>query len=77
MEINTVKKDQDATVSLNGRVSFHIWKCTMDTHRDAGKKIDGCFTRLLRSALGFTWRDHLSNKEIYAEVPKATDTIKL
>ena len=40
------------------------------------KKIDGCFKRLLRSALGFTWKDHVSNKELYAEVPKATDTIK-
>ena len=40
------------------------------------KRIDGCFTRLLRSALGFTWRDHVNNKELYAEVPKATDTIK-
>ena len=40
------------------------------------KKIDGCFTTLLRSALGFTLRDHVSNKELYAEVPKATDTIK-
>ena len=40
------------------------------------KKIDGCFTRLLRSALGFTWKDHVSNKELYAEVPKATDTVK-
>lgn len=40
------------------------------------KKIDGCYTRLLRSALGFTWKDRISNIELYAEVPKATATIK-
>ena len=28
------------------------------------------------SALGFTWKDHVSNKKLYAEVPKATDTVK-
>ena len=35
-----------------------------------------CFTRLLRSARGFTLKDHLNNNELYAEVPKATDTVK-
>ena len=40
------------------------------------KRIDGCFTSLLRSALGLTKKDHVSNKELYAEVPKATETVR-
>ena len=40
------------------------------------KRIDCCFIRLLRSALEFIWKDHVSKKRIYAEVPKATDTAK-
>ena len=46
------------------------------SQRHFAKKVDGCFTRLLRSALGFTWKDHVSYKELYAEVQKATDTVK-
>ena len=40
------------------------------------KKVDGCLSRLLRSALGFNWKDHVSNKELYDEEPKAIDTVK-
>ena len=40
------------------------------------KKIDGCYTRLLRSALGYSWKDHISNKILYEEMPKVTATIR-
>ena len=63
----------DATVSLNGRVSFLYVSAAWTLTETLAKKIDGFFTRLLRSALGFTWKDHVSNKELYAEVPKATE----
>ena len=49
-----------------------VWALT----ETLAKKIYSCFTRQLRSALGFTWIDCVRNKELYAEVPKATDTIK-
>ena len=38
-----------------------------------GKRIDGCFNRLLESALEFIWKDHVSNTEIYAEQKKTAD----
>ena len=40
------------------------------------KKINGSYTRMLRSALNISWRDHISNKDLYGKIPKITDTIR-
>ena len=33
------------------------------------KKLDGVFTRMLRKALGLTWRDMVPNTELYRNIP--------
>ncbi|XP_072044651.1 uncharacterized protein [Amphiura filiformis] len=38
--------------------------------------MNGCYTRLLRSALDISWRTHTTNKELYGELPKVTDKIR-
>ena len=30
---------------------------------------------MLRAALNISWRDHISNKDLYGKIPKITDTI--
>ena len=40
------------------------------------KKIDGCYTRMLRMALNIDWRSHTTNKEVYGHLPKATMKIQ-
>ena len=40
------------------------------------KKIDGSYTRMLRAALNKSWRDHLTNKELYANIPRISSTLK-
>ncbi|XP_072037137.1 uncharacterized protein [Amphiura filiformis] len=40
------------------------------------KLLDGCYTRLLRSALDISWRTHTTNKKLYGELPKVTDKIR-
>ena len=40
------------------------------------RKLDGTYTRLLRAAINVSWRQHLTNKELYGNLPKVTDTIK-
>ena len=34
------------------------------------KKIDGSYTRMLRAALNRSWREHLTNKELYSNIPR-------
>ena len=33
------------------------------------KKIDGCYTKMLRMVKGISWQDRITNKELYAELP--------
>ena len=33
------------------------------------KQIDGLYTKLLRRILGVRWRDHVTNKELYGDIP--------
>ena len=39
-------------------------------------KIDGLYTKLLRKALNISWRDHVSNQELYGDIPKLSSTIR-
>ena len=40
------------------------------------KKIDCSYTRMLRAALNKSWTDHLSNAELYGNIPRVTATIR-
>ena len=39
------------------------------------KSLDGCYTRMLRKALDVSWKDHITNKELYGDLPKITTRI--
>ena len=39
-------------------------------------KIDGLYTKLLRRALNISWRSHVSNQELYGDIPKLSSTIR-
>ena len=40
------------------------------------KRIDGCYTRMLRMALNIDWKLHKTNKEVYGSLPRATMKIQ-
>ena len=40
------------------------------------KKIDGLYTKLLRRVLNFSWRDHVSNNNLYGDLPSLSSTIR-
>ena len=40
------------------------------------KELDGCYTRMLRIVLNVNWKQHLTNKELYGNLPKLTDKIR-
>jgi hypothetical protein len=39
-------------------------------------RIDGCYTRLLRRVLNVSWKDHMTNKELYGNLPTLSSTIR-
>ena len=40
-------------------------------------RLDGTYTRMLRSVLGVSWKEHKTNKELYCNLPKITDTLMI
>ena len=40
------------------------------------KKIDGCYTRLLRMASNISWKEKLTNDKLYRGMPKISEIIK-
>ena len=49
--------------------------CTMtDT---LSKRIDGTYTRLLRTALNVSWRQHLTNRQLYGNLPPVSSVIQV
>ena len=39
------------------------------------KMLDGCYTWLLRWALNISWKDHVTNEELYDNIPKISQKI--
>ena len=40
-------------------------------------RLDGTYKRMLRAVLGVTWKEHKTNKELYGNLPKITDTLMI
>ena len=38
-------------------------------------RLDVTNTRMLRTVLGVSWKEHKTNKELYGNLPKITDTL--
>ena len=48
----------------------------MDFNNKIEKKIDGAYTRMIRATLNVSWKEHLTNKELYGKTPKVTSSIR-
>ena len=40
------------------------------------KKIDGCYTRMLRMALNVSWTEHTTNRVVYGRLPRVSSKIQ-
>ena len=40
------------------------------------KRLDGCYTRMLRAALNVHWSQRITNKDLYLELPKISQSIR-
>ena len=41
------------------------------------KDLDGCYTRMLRVIQNVSWRQHMTNAELYRDLPKISQKIKI
>ena len=40
-------------------------------------RLDSTYTRMLRAVLGVSWKEHKTNKELYGNLPKITDSLMI
>ena len=40
------------------------------------KRLDGVYTRMIRTVLDIPWKRHITNKELYGDLPKLSSTLK-
>jgi hypothetical protein len=40
------------------------------------KQLDGCYTRMLRSVFNIHWSQHMTNKELYGDLPRVSNKIR-
>ena len=40
-------------------------------------KLDGTYTRMLRAALNVSWKEHMTNEELYGNTPPISQTIRM
>ena len=48
---------------------------TWTINKSLEKRINGCYTKLLRMVLNVSWKDNWSNKKLYNDMPKITNII--
>ena len=48
------------------------WTLTANLER----KLDGAYTRMLRAALNVSWKEHMTNEELYGNIPPLSQTIR-
>ena len=72
---------------MNRRLTVNFFKAAVESillycsecwtlTKEEEHRLDGCYTRLLRHALGISWRDHVTNEELYGDLPKISDVVR-
>ena len=49
--------------------------CTWTLTKELEKKLDGCYTKMIRVIKNVSWNQHMRNEVLYGEIPKITTTI--
>ena len=79
-----MKKIWKSTLSKRLKARFFIgavetkllYGCEASTlTRTHSKALDGSYTRMLRMVFNISWKDHVTNAELYGDLPRLTDKI--
>ena len=73
--------------SLKRETKLNLFKATVESvllygcetwtlNKRLSKSLDGCYTRMLRRVLNVSWKQHLTNKELYGALPPISSTIR-
>ena len=71
--------------SLHRSLKLHFFRATVESVLLYGSeswtsamrdRVDGTYTKMLRRVLGYTWRDHVINKELYGVLKSITSVFR-
>ena len=48
---------------------------TWTVNKTFQKRLDGCYTRMLRMALNISWKEKLTNQQLYGELPPVSSKV--
>ena len=74
--------------SMNRNLKIRLFRATVESvllygaetwtlNRKLTKKLDGCYTRMLRVVQSISWKDFVNNNTLYGDLPKVTDTLRV
>lgn len=81
------KLDKIWKSSLSRELKIHFFRATVETvllygaecwtlTKQQQKRVDGCYTRLLRASLNVSWKQRMTNKVLYGDIPPISHTIR-
>ena len=76
MDVENVKKIKRTSFFATVESVLLYGAETWSINKAFQKKINGCYTRLLRMAMNISWTQRLTNAELYQNIPPVTDKIR-
>ena len=76
MVISDVKGAQTEILSCNCWNNLVVWMRGLDPHQSTVQSLDGCYTNMIRKVQNVTWKDHITNAQLYGDIPPLTEKIK-
>ena len=81
------KLDKIWASNLSRNIKVRLFIATVETvllygsdtwtiNKTLQKKLDGCYTKMLRKALNVSWKQHMTTKELYRELPPVSMKVK-
>ena len=73
---------------MNKKYKINLFRATVESvllygcetwtlNKKMNKSLDGCYTRMLRRIQNVSWRQHMTNKELYDGLPNISQVIRL
>ena len=74
-------------VTLSKRIKIRLFIATVESvllygaetwtiTKSMKKQLDGCYTRMLRMALNVSWKQHITNIQLYGELPPVSTKVQ-
>ena len=84
--LNKMDKIWNSTLQDNVKIGF--FRATLESvllygaetwtlTKKMNDRLDGTYTKMLRVVLGVSWRDHMTNKELYGSLEKVSNSLRV